>query len=176
MADFPSVRSRYSIIRVPMFDTTILRYRNKVEQRAAKLLTPRHRITYLFNTLSVADADSIFKFFVLRKGAYEAFYLQNQEEAYRNKPWAVNTAYALNDIVRPRTANGRSYKCTTAGTSHTTTEPTWPTTANGTVSDGTVTWTENSYLVRFDADELSMDAFYYSLYNLGSVSFVEVTA
>ena len=42
-----------------------------------------------------------------------------------------------------RPGNGRTYKVTTAGVSDTT-EPTWPTTSGGTVSDGTVTWTEFS--------------------------------
>lgn len=174
--NFPSVKSRYSIVRIPVFETAIIRYRGNREQRAAKLPSPYHRIRYLFNTLSAADADTIYKFFMLRKGAYEAFYLQNQEEAYRLKYWIANTAYVLNDIVRPTTANGRSYKCTTAGTTHSTTQPTWPTTFHGTVSDNGVVWTENSYLVRFENDILNMEAFFVSLYNLGEVSFVEVPA
>ncbi len=48
--------------------------------------------------------------------------------------WVKNTAYSLNDVVIPITTNGYQYKCTTAGTSHATTEPTW-TTAIGTVID-----------------------------------------
>ena len=57
--------------------------------------------------------------------------------------WVANTAYILDDIVVPTSGkeNGYSYICTTAGTSHAATEPTWPTTIGGTVSDGTVTWT-----------------------------------
>ena len=56
--------------------------------------------------------------------------------------WAVATAYALGDIVIPTTSNGYWYECTTAGTSHAATEPTWPTTGGGTVSDGaTLVWT-----------------------------------
>jgi len=57
--------------------------------------------------------------------------------------WATATAYALNDRVEPTTPNGYVYKCTTAGTSHASTEPTWPTTGIGTstVSDGTAVWT-----------------------------------
>jgi hypothetical protein len=56
--------------------------------------------------------------------------------------WAVATAYSVGDFRRPTTRNGRRYKCTVAGTSHASTEPTWPTTAGATVVDGTVTWTE----------------------------------
>lgn len=57
--------------------------------------------------------------------------------------WATATAYSLNDRVEPTTPNGFVYECTTAGTSHASTEPTWPTTGIGssTVSDGTAVWT-----------------------------------
>jgi hypothetical protein len=57
--------------------------------------------------------------------------------------WAVATAYSLNDRVEPTTPNGYVYECTTAGTSHASVEPTWPTTGIGTstVSDGTAVWT-----------------------------------
>lgn len=56
--------------------------------------------------------------------------------------WAVATAYSLGDRVEPVTPNTYVYEVTTAGTSHATTEPTWPTTPLGsTVTDGTVTWT-----------------------------------
>lgn len=56
--------------------------------------------------------------------------------------WSTATAYSLGDYVEPTTPNGLKYKCTTAGTSHASTEPTWPTTGIGsTVSDGTAVWT-----------------------------------
>lgn len=60
--------------------------------------------------------------------------------------WAANTAYVLLNFRIPTTANGYVYECTTAGTSHAATEPTWPTTVGNTVADGTVTWTCRSYL------------------------------
>jgi len=44
-------------------------------------------------------------------------------------------------VVKASTYNSHSYKCTTAGTSHATTEPTWSTTNGATQTDGTVTWT-----------------------------------
>ena len=60
--------------------------------------------------------------------------------------WTANTAYAANDYVQPSTPNNNfTYQCTVAGTSHATTEPTWPTTAGNTVSDGTVTWTARAH-------------------------------
>lgn len=56
--------------------------------------------------------------------------------------WTVATAYTLGESVEPTVGNGKRYECTVAGTSHATTEPTWPTVTIGqTVTDGTVTWT-----------------------------------
>lgn len=54
--------------------------------------------------------------------------------------WAVATSKAVNDRVRTTAKNGFKYKCTVAGTTHATTEPTWPTTIGNTVADNTVTW------------------------------------
>jgi hypothetical protein len=55
--------------------------------------------------------------------------------------WTANTVYSAGAYVVPTIANNRVYKCTTAGTSGGS-QPTWPTTAGGTVTDGTVVWTE----------------------------------
>lgn len=52
--------------------------------------------------------------------------------------WAASTAYAIGSIVVP--LNGHMFQATTAGTSGTTV-PTWPLTG-GTVTDGSVTWTD----------------------------------
>lgn len=54
-------------------------------------------------------------------------------------PWQASTSYSVGDVVRPTTRNGFTYKCITAGTSGSS-EPTWPTTAGQTVTDGTVEW------------------------------------
>jgi D-tyrosyl-tRNA(Tyr) deacylase len=56
---------------------------------------------------------------------------------------ARNTVYAVGDRVTPLAANGYAYACSTAGTSHASNEPTWPTVVGKTVSDGTVTWTND---------------------------------
>jgi len=54
-----------------------------------------------------------------------------------------STAVALGVNTVPATLNGRLYKCTTAGTTGAS-EPTWPTTNGGTVTDGTAVWTEQT--------------------------------
>jgi hypothetical protein len=55
--------------------------------------------------------------------------------------WAASTSITLNEFRKPTIANGRRYYASVGGTTGGT-EPTWPTTAGGTVVDGTVTWTE----------------------------------
>lgn len=54
---------------------------------------------------------------------------------------ARNTAYVVGDVIKPTTYASHSYKCTTAGTSHNTTEPTWTTTNGATTTDGTAVFT-----------------------------------
>ena len=53
--------------------------------------------------------------------------------------WQASHAYTLGAVVNG--GNGHWFKVTTAGTSAAT-APTWPTSSGGTVTDGTVTWTE----------------------------------
>jgi hypothetical protein len=57
--------------------------------------------------------------------------------------WAPSTAYVVGQLVQPTTPNSHTYQCSTAGTSGTT-QPTWPTGAGATVTDGTVAWTEHT--------------------------------
>lgn len=62
--------------------------------------------------------------------------------------WQANHAYSLGARCVCTTGYATTarrayvYECTTAGTSHATTQPTWPT--SGTVADGGVTWTTRS--------------------------------
>jgi len=56
--------------------------------------------------------------------------------------WVANTAYTLGDIVTASSPDKiHQYICTTAGTSHATTEPTWDTVIGHTTADNTVVWT-----------------------------------
>ena len=58
------------------------------------------------------------------------------------KAYAASTAYLLGDYVMPAAAGGKVFKCTTAGTSHTS-APSWATPVVGaTLADGsTLVWT-----------------------------------
>lgn len=53
--------------------------------------------------------------------------------------WVASTAYSLDDIVVPITANGFQYRCSIAGTSDSS-EPTFPTDLGVIVPDNTATW------------------------------------
>ena len=55
--------------------------------------------------------------------------------ALNSTAWTSNTAYVVGQLVVPTYSTGYYYKCTVAGTSGTT-QPTWPTTSNATVTDG----------------------------------------
>ena len=61
--------------------------------------------------------------------------------------WAANTSFSVGDIVRPSATSayfglgsGLFFRCTTAGTSDSTTEPQWPQRLGNTVVDNTCTW------------------------------------
>lgn len=55
--------------------------------------------------------------------------------------WQATRAYAVGDLVVPTTRNAHVYECTAAGTSGAS-QPSFPTTQNATVADGTVNWQE----------------------------------
>jgi len=70
--------------------------------------------------------------------------MENITADYNNHTiWQASASYSINAIVIPTTKNWHFYRCTTAGTSGAS-EPTWPTTAGGTVTDGGITWTEDT--------------------------------
>ncbi len=55
--------------------------------------------------------------------------------------WAVATAYVEGDKVQPISGNGFVYRCTSSGTSHASTQPTWPVvTIGSTITDNTCIW------------------------------------
>lgn len=65
----------------------------------------------------------------------------NSQDVY--PAWQSVFTITLNDIYLPTTPNGHKYQATSVTTGITgATEPTWPTSAGGTVVDSGVTWTE----------------------------------
>ena len=60
--------------------------------------------------------------------------------------WAVATAYILGDTIEPTTPDTYAYECTTAGTSHASTEPVWSGMGGigSTIVDNTAVWTKIS--------------------------------
>lgn len=87
---------------------------------------------------------------VVRVEANEAFHFR--APTMDGDTWVALTAYVLQDYAEPTVVNNTfAFRCTTAGTTGAA-EPTWPTVAGGTVTDGTVVWTA----VGFD-DEYRMN-------------------
>src|SRR3990167_9815697 len=71
---------------------------------------------------------------------YQAVISYGYNTGVTRTAWVANTAYSIDDIVRPVTVNGYQYRCSVAGTSHATTEPTWTTSLGVNNTDNTVTW------------------------------------
>lgn len=76
--------------------------------------------------------------------------------------WAAATAYTLGQTRIPTVGNTYRYEISTAGTSHATVEPTWPTTIGATVSDGTAVWTCASKVHPTTEIRLSLDGVTYN--------------
>lgn len=73
--------------------------------------------------------------------------------------WAANTAYKRGQLVRKMTTNGHLYRCIVAGSSHASTEPTWPTNPGEDISDNTAKWEEaGSMYIKIDFDDVSWSA------------------
>lgn len=84
-------------------------------------------------TLSATELDRILR--------YAATADESGNEPDNWPARATATAYPLNYRIVPASRNGYVYKATTAGTSHASTTPSYPTTIDDTVTDGTVVWT-----------------------------------
>lgn len=171
VATFPTSPRPSSIGKTPIFSTIIVNYGNTIEQRISQNSVEQYSFELVFTVKEVSSLDVFVDFFLARKGSYESFYFQNTAEAYRTVVWGTGVAYSVGDIVRPTAATGRSYICIIAGTAGGT-EPTWPTSVNGTVVDGGVTWKENTYIVRFAADAQKFNYFYRSLMDQGTINLI----
>ena len=71
--------------------------------------------------------------------------------------WAANTAYVVGDRVKKTSSPTHIFVCTVAGTSANPTEPTWPSTIDATVVDGTVTWRCETLITLVEGTDYSVD-------------------
>ena len=149
MPTFPTLSKKPDYgIGIEKIDSTL---RSPTEDGIKITRTRHNRITKKFSVkydpINTTDVQ-LLEVFERLVGCSTIFYWINDAEARDTEKWTANKEYSVGYIIRPTTVNGHSYKCTIAGTSHASTQPTWPTTANGTVVDNTVTWIENIYSVR----------------------------
>ncbi len=85
-------------------------------------------------------------------------------------PWSTSLVVAKDEIVRPSVANLRHFRCTTAGTTHATTEPTWDTDLDATTADGTVVWTTIENYLALPAGANASES--YELVTVADYSFI----
>src|SRR3984885_8849270 len=102
-------------------------------------------ITEAYNRALIAFSD-----LKTPKAPINVYGLSTQQlDPYGQKPlgaaWIASTAYLAGEYVQPTATggNGHLYRCTITGTTGTT-EPSWPLTENSTVTDGGVTWEEQT--------------------------------
>ena len=97
------------------------------------------------------EAGGMLVFYEYAVGNWRVYYFPyakaidtSHDHAYANisTDWLVATVQIVGDKVKPTSPDGRLYaECTTAGTTHASTEPTWPIRAGDTVSDNGTVWT-----------------------------------
>lgn len=77
MATFPesSPSPRYPLVVEPEFNTLISGFDGRGEQRRKKSLYPKYNVTVKYDNISVAEAKTLWEFYIARSGAYEAFYI-----------------------------------------------------------------------------------------------------
>lgn len=101
--------------------------------------------TLAFNWADNPDIAAADKLIVARSEAVDG----EQERLV----WTAGEVIVIGDIRQPVTSNGRYYRATVAGTTHTS-EPAWPLTPIGaTVVDGGVTWTYVDKLRTFEVKD-----------------------
>jgi hypothetical protein len=117
-------------------------YKNPAQTVTGEMRDPNYHVYGVANSLRFADIyDSSSPLTTSGGVALNYRTILYLTEGGRMARWAKSTAYPLGIVVNPTAGNGHIYRCTVAGNSAAT-EPTWPTTAGATVTDGSVTWKE----------------------------------
>lgn len=85
MAEFPTTpRPFYPVIIEPEWKTNISTFDSGKEQRRQKWDFPKYNVELRYDVLSSADIQSLWDFYMARKGAYEAFYFYDLESVAHN--------------------------------------------------------------------------------------------
>jgi len=103
--------------------------------------------------------DNVSNINILEDGYRTNSWTANQTVDVGYAPWAFPAVY-VTPTATPKDRAGlrQVWKCTTAGTTHATTEPTWPaspTIGVTTQSDGTATWTFHGYSPAYEVVQLN---------------------
>ena len=67
-------KPRYPLHTEIEFGTLISAFDGGTEQRRQKLLYPRYNVTIRYNAISKTEAQTLWNFYVARKGSYESFF------------------------------------------------------------------------------------------------------
>lgn len=81
MENFSPRNPSYSLIKIPMFQTNIISYGNKIEQRLAKNSIVQWKLQLNFKVLTREQSNYIVNFFIARKGKFDAFKWTNPEDS-----------------------------------------------------------------------------------------------
>lgn len=108
MAAFPSINSSYDFQVIPTFNTAVIKYRNKVQQRIKLNSATQRYFNLRFDKLSAADKNTIRDFFIARGGRFESFTFTNPEDSTGytlifladelNISWFVQQLFRLNQV------------------------------------------------------------------------------
>jgi hypothetical protein len=102
------------------------------------------KATREFKRFEWLDANTIRMDINFNPGSGDSVYLYLAKKHHLDPVWTASKAYVKGDFISPTKANrnGYRYECTTAGTAHSATEPTWGTTVGNTTSDESpLVWT-----------------------------------
>ena len=97
MTAFPSINPSYGVTVTPNFNTLIINYGNKVEQRIALNVGGQSTFKLSWKILTPTDKETIYNFFIARLGATQSFtwtnVINNVTYTVRFKQDSINFEY-----------------------------------------------------------------------------------
>lgn len=166
MSIFPDITPSPVLIEKPIFDTIIINYGNKVEQRISQSVSERWEYIVRYNSLSDTDKETIQDFFIARKGSYESFTFNHPRPSQVIGTDAQNWTCIL---THDSTADNRPVTGADYATN-------WE--LGG---DRGLLWVlgrkyKKEFTVRFKEDAANFSYFQYMLWEYGKVELVQVAA